>query len=97
MKISVCIPMYNEQDVIADTAKALSAYMAAIVSTQSCIFASKSIADSIATMGLFCFWLQLVKSSFTRGWTMLFIFCRAVGSLNIILARCFLFSPSWGR
>ena len=45
MKISVCIPMYNEQDVIADTAKALSAYMAAHFTDYEILFSNDGSTD----------------------------------------------------
>ncbi len=45
MKISVCIPMYNEQAVIADTAKTLSAYLSANFEDYEIIFADDGSTD----------------------------------------------------
>ena len=45
MKISVCIPMYNENRVIADTAKTLSDYMQENFSDYEIIFCSDGSAD----------------------------------------------------
>ena len=45
MKISVCIPMYNENRVISDTAKTLSAYMQAHFDDYEIIFCSDGSTD----------------------------------------------------
>ena len=45
MKFSVCIPMYNENRVIADTAKLLSAYMEAHFDDYEIIFCSDGSTD----------------------------------------------------
>ena len=45
MKISVCIPMYNENRVIADTAKQLSAYMQANFEDYEILFCSDGSTD----------------------------------------------------
>ena len=45
MKISVCIPMYNESRVIADTAKRLSDYMAAHFEDYEILFCSDGSTD----------------------------------------------------
>ena len=45
MKISVCIPMYNENCVIADTAKTLSAYMSAHYQDYELVFCSDGSTD----------------------------------------------------
>ncbi len=45
MKISVCIPMYNEQGVIAQTAQTLSSYMEANFSDYELIFCSDGSTD----------------------------------------------------
>ncbi len=45
MKISLCIPMYNELSIIKDTAKALSDYMAASFEDYEIIFSNDGSAD----------------------------------------------------
>lgn len=45
MKISVCIPMYNENRVIADTARTLSAYMQANFEDYEIVFCSDGSTD----------------------------------------------------
>ena len=45
MKISICIPMYNENRVIADTAKTLSAYMEAHYQDYELLFCSDGSTD----------------------------------------------------
>ena len=45
MKISVCIPMYNENKVIADTARTLSAYMEAHFEDYEILFVSDGSSD----------------------------------------------------
>ena len=45
MKISICIPMYNESRVIADTAKRLSDYMAAHFEDYEILFCSDGSTD----------------------------------------------------
>ena len=45
MKISVCIPMYNENRVIADTARTLSAYMEAHFEDYELLFVSDGSVD----------------------------------------------------
>lgn len=45
MKISVCIPMYNESSIIAETAKTLSAYMQSVFSDYEIIFSDDGSAD----------------------------------------------------
>lgn len=45
MRISVCIPMYNEKKVIADTAKRLSAYMAAHFEDYEILFCNDGSVD----------------------------------------------------
>lgn len=45
MKISVCVPMYNEQAVIADTARALSAYMSAHFTDYEILFSNDGSTD----------------------------------------------------
>ena len=48
MKISVCIPMYNESSIIADTAKTLSEYMAGTFSDYEIIFSDDGSKDGSA-------------------------------------------------
>lgn len=48
MKISVCIPMYNESSVIADTARALSAYMKSEFDDYEIIFSDDGSMDGSA-------------------------------------------------
>ena len=48
MKISVCIPMYNESSIIADTAKALSDYMSKTFDDYEIIFSDDGSADGSA-------------------------------------------------
>lgn len=45
MKFSLCIPMYNESSIIADTAKTLSAYMAANFSDYEILFSDDGSRD----------------------------------------------------
>lgn len=45
MKISVCIPMYNESKVIAESAKTLSAYMESTFSDYEIVFCSDGSTD----------------------------------------------------
>ena len=40
MKMSLCIPMYNENSIIADTARTLSDYMAANFDDYEIIFSN---------------------------------------------------------
>ncbi len=47
-KISVCIPMYNESSIIADTVKTLSGYMAANFNDYEIIFADDGSTDQSA-------------------------------------------------
>ncbi len=58
MKISVCIPMYNENRVIADTAKTLSAYMQANFEDYEILFCSDGSTDgcdeTVRTLQLPC-------------------------------------------
>ena len=48
MKISVCIPMYNENAVIADTAKTLSAYMSSHFEDYEILFCDDGSTDGCA-------------------------------------------------
>ena len=48
MKISVCIPMYNESRVIADTARTLSAYMERTFEEYEILFCDDGSADRSA-------------------------------------------------
>lgn len=48
MKISVCIPMYNESSVIADTARTLSAYMSSEFEDYEIIFSDDGSKDGSA-------------------------------------------------
>lgn len=43
MKMSLCIPMYNENSIIADTAKTLSDYMAANFDDYEIIFPTTAV------------------------------------------------------
>ncbi len=56
MKISVCIPMYNENSIIADTAKTLSDYMAATFEDYEILFSNDGSKDgcdqTVAALGL---------------------------------------------
>ena len=45
MKFSLCIPMYNENSIIADTAKTLSAYMEATFDDYEILFSSDGSTD----------------------------------------------------
>lgn len=45
MKLSLCIPMYNENSIIADTAKALSSYMEAHFDCYEILFSSDGSTD----------------------------------------------------
>ena len=48
MKISVCIPMYNESSIIADTAKTLSDYMSAHFKDYEILFSNDGSLDDCA-------------------------------------------------
>ena len=48
MKISVCIPMYNESRIIADTAKTLSAYLSARFDDYELLFSDDGSTDGSA-------------------------------------------------
>ena len=48
MKISVCIPMYNEASIIADTAKTLSDYMAQNFEDFEILFSNDGSTDGSA-------------------------------------------------
>lgn len=50
MKISVCIPMYNESGIITDTAKTLSDYMSANFDDYELIFADDGSTDGCAEL-----------------------------------------------
>lgn len=56
MKISLCIPMYNENSIIADTAKTLSDYMAANFEDYEILFSNDGSKDgcdkTVEAMGL---------------------------------------------
>ena len=56
MKISVCIPMYNENKIIAETAKTLSAYMSSHFEDYEIIFCSDGSTDgcdkTVTALGL---------------------------------------------
>ena len=45
MKMSLCIPMYNENSIIADTARTLSDYMAANFDDYEIIFSNDGSTD----------------------------------------------------
>ncbi len=69
MKISVIIPMYNENDVIADTAKKLSEYMSTRFDTYEIIFSDDGSTDgcreTVEQMGLEN--VKVVSSAQNRG------------------------------
>lgn len=50
MKISVCIPMYNESSIIEDTAKALSEYMSANFDDYEILFSNDGSRDNCAEL-----------------------------------------------
>ena len=56
MKMSLCIPMYNENSIIADTARTLSDYMAANFDDYEIIFSNDGSTDgcdrTVAELGL---------------------------------------------
>lgn len=50
MKISLCIPMYNEESIIAETAKTLSAYMAEHFEDYEILFSNDGSLDNSAAI-----------------------------------------------
>ena len=48
MKISLCIPMYNENSIIADTARTLSDYMSATFEDYEILFSNDSTKGKVA-------------------------------------------------
>ena len=58
MKISLCIPMYNENSIIAETAKTLSDYMSATFEDYEILFSNDGSTDgcdkTVEAMGLPC-------------------------------------------
>ena len=48
MKISLCIPMYNEASIIAETAKTVSDYMSATFSDYEVLFSNDGSLDDSA-------------------------------------------------
>ncbi len=50
MKISLCIPMYNEASIIAETAKALSCYMSKTFSDYEILFSNDGSLDNSAAI-----------------------------------------------
>lgn len=69
MEISVCIPMYNESERIADTARELSAYMSANFKDYEIIFSddgsTDGSADIVRSLGLPC--VRVTGYSHNRG------------------------------
>ena len=69
MKISVCIPMYNENAVIAQTARTLSAYMEALVDDYEVIFCDDGSRDecgkTVEALGLPN--VQVIRYEVNRG------------------------------
>ena len=58
MKISLCIPMYNEKSIIADTAKTLSDYMSVHFEDYEILFSNDGSRDGcdriVSELGLPC-------------------------------------------